>query len=87
MRPTREQLDAFVIRYVVTKVNADGQRTLFGSQQGRNTYATAEEAEQHLAAILKNNNAQDIERYANQAEVRPVECWPVHFDPKTCWFD
>ncbi len=75
-----------VTRYVLTYVNKDGFRTLFGAAQGRNTHATQAEAEKRLAAVLSNNSANTLKAYPHM-QVRPCECWPVHFDPKGIYFD
>jgi len=90
---TREQLEkrlsASVTRYVVTHVNKDGMRTLAHAQQGRCTYATPEEAQAWIDAARANtsNNLQSVYPRPDTLEVRPCECWPVHFDPKGVWFD
>lgn len=80
-----------VIRYVPTYVSKRyNQRTLMRPAQGRATFATAEEAKAWIEAVIGNNHADTIAQIwgANpQFEVRPCPCWPVHFDPKTCWFD
>lgn len=79
-----------VTRYVVTYVNRDGERTLMGAAQGRNTYETREAAEQFLAAVMSNNSPKTIlEVYGPdpRPEVRPCPCYPRHFDPQTVWFD
>jgi hypothetical protein len=84
--PMREH----VIRYVITYVNKDGQRTLAHYAQGRFTYATADEAEKLMAAVTGNNSASTIRQlYGDNPrfEVRPCPCYPGHFDPQTCWFD
>ena len=71
-----------VTRYVVTKLNRNGERTLFDPQQGRYTYATREEAETRANAFLHDCHCDGM-----KLEVRACECWPVHFDPKEVWFD
>ena len=79
-----------VTRYVVTHVNREGLRTLSLGCQGRWTYATREEAQAQLDAMLANNERSALEGlYGNvsQIEVRPCECWPDHFDPKGIYFD
>lgn len=70
-----------VVRYVVTHINKSGVRVLTNAQQGRFTYATTEEAQQRLDGIKPNHV------HGDTMEVRPVKCWPVHFDPKTCYFN
>lgn len=80
----------YVIRYVVTHINRDGRRTLCGPAQGRLTRATPDEAEKNLADMMANNRM-DGDRlagvYGLPLEVRPVKCYPGHFDPQTVWFD
>ena len=77
-----------VIRYVVTHAGRDGLRTLTGPAQGRHTFATQAEAEQHLADMMRNNSRAVLESvYTLPLEVRACECWPVHFDPKGIYFD
>lgn len=76
------------IRFVLTHVNRSGVRTLLQAQQGRYTYATAEEAQALLDAIRPSYAARpETDFDAATMEVRPVECWPVHHDPKRIWFD
>ena len=75
----------FVIRFVLacpTK-EIDGYK-LFSAAQGRNTYATAEEASEHLRAV-KANNVPDL--VPEGLQVMPWKCWPVHFDPKAVYAD
>ena len=81
--------DTSVTRQVITYINKDGDRVLFGPQQGRNTFATVKEAEDHLAAIKKNNSIDTLASIVgdvDKMEVRPVKCWNGHFDPKTIYF-
>jgi hypothetical protein len=73
-------------RFVLTYINKDGMRQLFGAAQGRNTYATKEEAENRLKAVLTNNSEDTLKNYPKM-EVRPCECWPIHFDPKGIYFE
>jgi hypothetical protein len=51
---------ATVTRYVCTYVNQDGMRTLMTAALGRYTYETAEDAQQHLDAILCDNSASTL---------------------------
>jgi hypothetical protein len=81
-----------VTRYVLTFMPADGQRRLMDSMQGRYTYATPEEAQSRLDAIIDpaHNSPRTIQGIWGKDprfEVRPVECYPGHFDPITCYFD
>jgi hypothetical protein len=78
-----------IIRYVVTHIDLKTKlRTLAHPCQGRHTYATAEEAQAWIAAAMEANGEKRLrELFGFPLEVRPVECWPNHFDPKTCWFE
>ena len=79
-----------VTRYVGTYVNSRGERTLMTAAQGRNTYATAAEAQSWLDAVSKNNSADTLRQVWGdnpRFEVRACPCWPNHFDPQTVWFD
>jgi hypothetical protein len=79
-----------VIRYVVTHIDKNGMRTLCGAAQGRFTQATPEEAQQHLDAMLQNNRIEGDRLagvYGLPLEVRPVKCYPRHFDPMGIYFD
>jgi hypothetical protein len=81
-----------VIRYVATYINRDGMRTMMGAAKGRNTYATAEEAQAWIDAVFSNpyNNAGTLTSLWGtdpRCEVRPCECWPNHFDPKGTYFE
>lgn len=81
---------ASVTRYVGTYVNKDGERTLMTPAQGRNTYATAEEAQAWVDAVTKNNGSDTIKQVWGdnpRFEVRACPCYPGHFDPQTVWFD
>jgi len=81
-----------VTRFVVTHVNTHNMRSMTFAHQGRNTHATREEAEANMAAVLNGANGNDIPGvYGAQSvdtfEVRPVECYPGHFDPITRYFE
>lgn len=85
-----DRFDASVTRYVATYVNQQGARTLMCAAQGRNTYATAEEAQAWIDAVTKNNSDDTVRGLWGmdpRFEVRQCPCWPTHFDPKTVWFD
>lgn len=73
----------YIIRYVITH-NTQGTRTLAFPKQGRYTHETEEEAQRSLD--LFRGGLERSLGYQN-LEVRPVECWPGHFDPKTRWFE
>jgi hypothetical protein len=79
-------------RYVLTKVDANGMRTLATPAQGRETHATEAEARERLARILDPaTNADDVLRSVygctELMDVRPCECYAVHFDPVGVYFD
>jgi predicted aminopeptidase len=77
-----------ITRYVVTHVGRDGLRTLASAAQGRYTYATYDEAQAHLDALLEHNSPERLrEVYGLPLEVRACNCWPVHFDPMGVYFD
>jgi len=90
---TRRQTPDFITRYVVTYVNRDGMRQLAHAQQGRHTYATADEADAWIRAALANNSRETLESVYGGAAgvaslaVRPCACWPGHFDPVGIYFD
>ena len=80
----------YPVRYVATRINSDGMRQLASAMQGRHTYATPEEAQAWIDAIKANNSPDrlaDIWGAEPSLEVRPVVCYPGHFDPTTCYFD
>lgn len=79
-----------VVRFVVTHIGRDGMRTLAMACQGRYTYDTPYPAHQWIKDATKNNSADTLRSVFGSPpslEVRPVECWPVHFDPKGVYFD
>ncbi len=78
-------MNTSINRYVLTYINKDGHRTLFGAAQGRNTYATQSEAQTYLEAVRSNNSETTLEDYKDM-QVRLCECWPVNFDPKGIYF-
>lgn len=79
-----------VTRWVVTHLTNNGARTLCGPAQGHRTHATQDDAVSLMEAMLKNNrieaNGKLAGVYGLPLEVRSVECYPGHFDPKTRWF-
>lgn len=79
-----------VIRYVVTHIDKNGMRTLCGPAQGRLTKETREEAQELLDNMTRNNQMQGellAGVYGLPLEVRPVKCYPGHFDPMGVFFD
>lgn len=76
------------VRYVVTHIGRGGMRTLAHTAQGRFTYATAAEAQAWIDSAMRNNSPDKLRSvYGMPLEVRPVECWPGHNDPRQCYFD
>lgn len=78
-----------VTRYVATYKPPQGSRTLMCAAQGRNTYATAAEAQAWLDAVTSSNAKENLDQLFGtnpQFEVRPCQCWPGHFDPIGVWF-
>jgi len=76
-----------VTRYVVTHLNQHGERRMSApARQGRYTYATPAEARRFMLAMLHNPSNDLASVFGAQAigtfEVRPILCWPEHFDPK-----
>jgi hypothetical protein len=79
-----------VIRYVVTHINMEGMRTICGPAQGRFTKEKPEEAQELLENMMKNNSVEGGQLagvYGLPLEVRPVKCYPGHFDPIRIYFD
>lgn len=79
-----------VIRYVVTHIGKDGLRTLCGPAQGRITKEKPEDAQQLLDSMMQNNRMVGDRLagvYGLPLEVRPVKCYPGHFDPMGVYFD
>lgn len=79
-----------VTRYVPTYVGKDGMRTLMTAAQGRNTYATHQEAQDWLVAVLLNNSGDTLASVYGpnpQFAVCACPCYPGHFDPQRIYFD
>jgi hypothetical protein len=79
-----------VTRYVPTFVGKDGLRTLMQPAQGRNTYATAFEAQTWIEEVLKNTSQDTIRQLYGESpdfEVRACQCHAGHFDPVGVYFD
>lgn len=77
-----------VTRYVVTHIGRGGLRTMAHAAQGRNTYATPQEAQAWIDAAMKNNSKERLENlYGLPLEVRPCQCYTGHFDPVGVYFD
>lgn len=81
------------IRYVITHIEQSsptrGMRRLTFRNAGSNTFDTPEQAQQLIYAMRSNNSPSTLAMYGtpDTLEVRAVECWPGHNDPKTIWFD
>jgi len=88
-RLSNSEVSHSVVRYVPTYVNSGGLRTLMLPAQGRFTFSSREGAQNCLDAIIGGHNGDRIKIWGEnpQFEVRMCECWPVHFDPKSRWFD
>lgn len=75
-----------MIRFAITHVAKDGNRTLSDHAQGRYMYATHHEAAQHLSDILSANSKEKIANVfgpnaLKTLAIREVECWD-NGDPK-----
>lgn len=65
--------------FAITHINRDGQRQLTFANQGRNHLPTRGAAEKKLAAILENNNGNDLTRlYGDTSKMRvdEIDCYP-----------
>jgi len=76
-----------VVRFVVTNVGRDGLRTLTFAAQGRETYATREEAEEAMRVFAPQLREKVLGDRADTLEVRECECWAGHHDPCGVYFD
>lgn len=78
-----------VRRWVVTHIGRDGLRTLTHTAQGRETFATREEAQAWIDAAKENTPSQLASVVGDVSTLRPIEieCWPAHLDPKGTVFD
>jgi hypothetical protein len=80
------------IRYVVTCVKKDGLRAMMAAVQGRNTHATIKGAKEDLKNVLQNNSEETlISCFGPQCigtfRVSPIDCYPIHNDPKGYYTD
>lgn len=76
------------IRYVITHLDRNGMRTLADPAQGRFTYASAADAQARLDDIMRSNNIDKLRSiFGFPLEVRAVECYERHNDPRGVWFD
>jgi hypothetical protein len=76
-----------VKRWVIThKVN--GERMYASARQGINTFATKEEAQKRIDAIMTNNSMDTIKSlWTLPLEPWPASCFERHFDPGMMYFD
>ncbi len=84
------RLTPLVQRYVPTYQKPGELRSLMGPAQGRHTFDTAEGAERWLALVKSQNTPDGLQTLWGDPqgwEVRPVWCWPGHFDPVGVYFD
>jgi hypothetical protein len=75
------------IRYVLSHINKDGMRVMTSAIQGRHTFGSTVEAEQHLQGFNANNTPENLTQiFGSQAlgtfEVSAIECYEGHNDPK-----
>ena|SRR5579864_760169 len=75
----------------VTYVNKIGLRTMLGPKQGRCMKNSRQEAEEYLAAVMKNSGEQRLvdvcgEQARGTFRVDEFECYP-HGDPKSSYVD
>lgn len=65
-----------MIRYTITAIKSDGLRHMAFDNNGRNTYATQQQAEEMLRNVINNNNAEDVaKKVGDDLKVMPVECY------------
>lgn len=83
----QDRFKAQETRYVITHIS-NGQRRLTFAMQGRETYATAREAQDYLDCLLRVNDLRKVmaQDEINTLAVKPCACWPGHYDPKSMWF-
>jgi hypothetical protein len=76
-----------VWRYVITHLDKEGGRRLAEAAQGQYTYATAEDAQRRIDAMMTNNSRATLESvFGLPLEVRRCECY-WHHDPVEHYFD
>lgn len=80
-----------MIRYAITKLDADGLRTLATSNRGQYFKGTEEEAKASLQALLSNNDERTLSSsygkdFRTTLQVRPLECYP-NGDAKQIFFE
>jgi hypothetical protein len=80
----------YVIRYVPTYVDKDGTRGLMRDARGSETFATREEAQAWLDALLAASTPEALRaRWGTSPrfDVRPCRCAPGHFAPREIYFE
>lgn len=65
-------------RYVITKVDRDGLRTLATANQGRCHFDTKKAANRHLRAILSNNSTSTLESVFGDVKKMKVLAAPCY---------
>lgn len=78
-----------VIRYIITHRcnNGFGGRQLAETMQGRYTYATLQEAQEHIDNMMANNSMDILNSLFNlPLKAMPCECYAGHFDPVGRYF-
>jgi hypothetical protein len=78
------------IRYVLSHINKDGMRQMTAAIQGRHTFDSMVEAQEHLKGFITNNTPENITQvFGTQAlgtfEASAIECFEGHNDPKGCF--
>jgi hypothetical protein len=79
-----------VTRYVPTYLDKDGTRVLMRAAEGSATFATREEAQAWLDAILAESSAEQIHAdwgVNPRFDVRPCRCSADGFDPQEIYFE
>jgi hypothetical protein len=69
-----------ITRFLLSYVNRDGIRTIFGANQGRNFFDTEGAAQKHMRAVLLNNAADKLTStfgplVIESLRVTPAECY------------
>lgn len=82
----------YVVRYVITFIDDEGNRRMTSPMQGRNTFETAQMAQERLEAITnpKTNSKHVLEQCygdVSKVAVRACKCYSTHFDPMQYYFD
>jgi len=91
MNPLTHESPEYVTRWVVTHIAPDGDSRLISvARQGRNTYATKEECQKWIDAVVSNTPHDTLVSlfgpHGLPLEPRECRCWPDHFDPAQYYF-